>query len=84
MEDWGWMQHILASLKPNGRAAGVLDTDAASRGSGNANSNRKRTCVGNEVIRIATSAARSACCRVPRSPQKNMQSFRQWGNISLK
>lgn len=40
--DWGWMQHILASLKPNGRAAVVLDTGAASRGSGNAGSNKER------------------------------------------
>jgi type I restriction enzyme M protein len=32
--DWGWMQHIFASLKPNGRAAVILDTGAASRGSG--------------------------------------------------
>lgn len=40
--DWGWMQHILASLKPNGRAAVVLDTGAASRGSGNANSNKEK------------------------------------------
>jgi len=40
--DWGWMQHILASLKPNGRAAVVLDTGAASRGSGNTNSNKER------------------------------------------
>lgn len=40
--DWGWMQHILASLKPKGRAAVVLDTGAASRGSGNANSNKER------------------------------------------
>jgi len=31
--DWGWVQHILASLKNNGRAAIVLDTGAASRGS---------------------------------------------------
>ena len=30
----GWVQHILASLKPQGRAAVVLDT-----GSGNANTN---------------------------------------------
>ena len=35
--DWGWVQHILASLKPKGRAAIVLDTGAASRGSGKAN-----------------------------------------------
>ena len=40
--DWGWMQHILASLKPTGRAAVVLDTGAASRGSGNANTNKEK------------------------------------------
>ena len=40
--DWGWMQHIIASLEPNGRAAVVLDTGAASRGSGNANSNKEK------------------------------------------
>lgn len=40
--DWGWMQHIFASLNPVGRAAVVLDTGAASRGSGNANSNKER------------------------------------------
>ena len=40
--DWGWMQHILASLKPKGRAAVVFDTGAASRGSGNANSNKEK------------------------------------------
>ena len=40
--DWGWMQHILASLNDTGRAAVVLDTGAASRGSGNANTNKER------------------------------------------
>lgn len=40
--DWGWVQHILASLKPLGRAAVVLDTGAASRGSGNANTNKEK------------------------------------------
>jgi type I restriction enzyme M protein len=40
--DWGWVQHILASLKPKGRAAIVLDTGAASRGSGNSNSNKEK------------------------------------------
>ncbi len=40
--DWGWVQHILASLGDAGRAAIVLDTGAASRGSGNANSNKER------------------------------------------
>jgi type I restriction enzyme M protein len=40
--DWGWVQHILASLGDNGRAAIVLDTGAASRGSGNANTNKEK------------------------------------------
>ena len=40
--DWGWMQHILASLNSSGRAAVVLDTGAASRGSGNPRSNREK------------------------------------------
>jgi type I restriction enzyme M protein len=47
--DWGWVQHILASLNDPltgsgqaGRAAIVLDTGAASRGSGNANTNKEK------------------------------------------
>ena len=40
--DWGWVQHILASLKENGRAAIVLDTGAVSRGSGSQNADRER------------------------------------------
>ena len=40
--DWGWGQHILASLKGNGRAAIVLDTGAVSRGSGSKNTDRER------------------------------------------
>jgi len=40
--DWGWMQHILASLNEKGKAAVVLDTGAASRGSGNANTNKEK------------------------------------------
>ena len=39
--DWGWVQHILASLKENGRAAIVLDTGAVSRGSGTKQTNRE-------------------------------------------
>src|SRR6266853_1042738 len=39
--DWGWVQHMLGSLNDRGRAAVVLDTGAASRGSGNANSNKE-------------------------------------------
>jgi type I restriction enzyme M protein len=47
--DWGWVQHIHASLKSGadgqkaGRAAIVLDTGAASRGSGNAGTNKEKT-----------------------------------------
>jgi type I restriction enzyme M protein len=41
--DWGWVQHIHASLKPSGRAAVVLDTGAASRGSGNDGTSKERT-----------------------------------------
>ena len=40
--DWAWVQHMLASLHVNGRAAIVLDTGAVSRGSGNKNVNRER------------------------------------------
>jgi type I restriction enzyme M protein len=40
--DWGWFQHMLASLGEKGRMAVVLDTGAVSRGSGNAGSNRER------------------------------------------
>ena len=40
--DWGWVQHIHASLKENGRAAIVLDTGAVSRGSGSQNTDRER------------------------------------------
>ncbi|TAE75383.1 MAG: SAM-dependent DNA methyltransferase [Verrucomicrobia bacterium] len=41
--DWGWTQHIAASLKPDGRAAVVWDTGAVSRGSGNAGDNKEKT-----------------------------------------
>jgi type I restriction enzyme M protein len=40
--DWGWVQHMYASLKASGRAAVVLDTGAASRGSGNAGTNKEK------------------------------------------
>lgn len=40
--DWGWIQHMFASLKETGRMAVVLDTGAVSRGSGNQGSNRER------------------------------------------
>ena len=41
--DWGWVQHIHASLNARGRAAVILDTGAASRGSGNAGTNKEKT-----------------------------------------
>ncbi len=40
--DWGWVQHVLASLNDKGRAAIVLDTGAVSRGSGSTGRNRER------------------------------------------
>ena len=52
--DWAWVQHMLASLNTNGRAAIVLDTGAVSRGSGNKHTNRERDIrkgfVENDVI----------------------------------
>jgi len=41
--DWGWVQHMFASLDDRGRAAIVLDTGAVSRGSGGKSSNKERT-----------------------------------------
>lgn len=41
--DWAWLQHVLASLKDDGRAAMVIDTGAANRGSGNQGENREKT-----------------------------------------
>jgi len=40
--DWGWIQHMVASLKREGRMALVIDTGAVGRGSGNKGSNRER------------------------------------------
>ena len=40
--DWGWIQHMYASLKDRGKMAVVLDTGAVSRGSGNQGSNKER------------------------------------------
>lgn len=40
--DWAWLQHIYSCLKNNGRSATVLDTGAASRGSGNTNTNKEK------------------------------------------
>jgi type I restriction enzyme M protein len=40
--DWAWLQHVVASMKDAGRAAVVLDTGAASRGSGNEGDNKEK------------------------------------------
>lgn len=40
--DWGWLQHMFASLSDKGKMGVVLDTGAVSRGSGNQGSNRER------------------------------------------
>lgn len=40
--DWGWAQHMFASLNDQGKMAMVIDTGASSRGSGNQGSNRER------------------------------------------
>jgi type I restriction enzyme M protein len=40
--DWGWIQHMAASLNDDGKMAVVLDTGAVSRGSGNRGSNAER------------------------------------------
>jgi type I restriction enzyme M protein len=40
--DWGWIQHMLASLNDHGTAAIVLDTGAVSRGSDSKSSNKER------------------------------------------
>jgi len=40
--DWAWVQHMVSSLKHDGRMAVVLDTNAVSRGSGSKQINRER------------------------------------------
>jgi type I restriction enzyme M protein len=40
--DWGWLQHIAASLNDAGRATIVLDSGAVSRGSGGKSAHKER------------------------------------------
>jgi type I restriction enzyme M protein len=40
--DLAWVQHIVASMTPSGRAAIVLDTNAVNRGSGASGKNKER------------------------------------------
>lgn len=52
--DWAWLQHVHASLKENGRGVVVIDTGAASRGSGSQGENKekaiRRWFVDNDLI----------------------------------
>jgi type I restriction enzyme M protein len=52
--NWGWIQHMAASLKDGGRMAVVLDTGAVSRGSSNQGSNKerdiRRKCVEQDLV----------------------------------
>jgi type I restriction enzyme M protein len=41
--DWAWLQHVLASLTEKGRGAMVIDTGAASRGSGSQGENKEKS-----------------------------------------
>jgi type I restriction enzyme M protein len=41
--DWAWLQHVAASLTEKGRAAVVIDTGAASRGSGSQGENKEKS-----------------------------------------
>jgi len=40
--DWGWIQHMYASLKDNGKLVVIIDTAAVSRGSGNPSRDREK------------------------------------------
>jgi type I restriction enzyme M protein len=40
--DWGWIQHMFASLNDKGKLVVVIDTGVVSRGSGNTGSNREK------------------------------------------
>jgi len=40
--DWGWIQHMFASLKENGKLVVVIDTGVVTRGSGSSGTDRER------------------------------------------
>ncbi len=40
--DWGWIQHMYASLKENGKLVVVIDTGAVTRGSGSYGTDREK------------------------------------------
>jgi type I restriction enzyme M protein len=41
--DWAWLQHVATSLNDKGRSAVVIDTGAASRGSGGQGENKEKS-----------------------------------------
>jgi len=40
--DWGWIQHMFASLKDGGKLAVIIDTGAVTRGSGSSGTDREK------------------------------------------
>jgi len=40
--DWGWIQHMFASLKDNGKLVVVIDTGVVTRGSGSSGTDREK------------------------------------------
>lgn len=48
--DWAWVQHMLASLAPTGRAVVVLDTGAAARGSGGGEGSSRERHIRRQLI----------------------------------
>jgi len=40
--DWGWIQHMFASLKENGKLVVVIDTGVVTRGSGSSGTDREK------------------------------------------
>ena len=52
--DWAWVQHILASMKENGKAAIILDTGAVNRGCGSTSKSSEKDirkwCIENDFI----------------------------------
>lgn len=47
--DWGWIQHMFASLKDGGKLVVVIDTGAVTRGSGSSGSDREKEIRGKFV-----------------------------------
>ena len=73
--DWGWVQHMAASLNDGGRMAVVLDTGAVSRGSGN----QGRTRNGTSARRSSRPTWSRPWCSCPRTcsttPQRPASSW---------